>query len=117
MYDENLFVEYDMPHIHFRVPPLTLQPIVENAVRHGLDPDSEPLRIAIQTRKTDSGSEIIVLDNGPGFDALDDDKPHIALTNIRQRLEMMCGGQMTITPREGGGTVVKLTIPEPHTGR
>lgn len=111
LYDENLFVEYDMPHTHFRVPPLTLQPIVENAVKHGLDPDSDPLRISIQTRKTDSGSEIIVSDNGPGFDPADDDNQHIALKNIRQRLEMMCGGHMTITPREGGGTVVKLTIP------
>ena len=64
LYDENLFVEYDTPHTAFRVPPLTLQPIVENAVKHGLDPDSEPLFISVQTRKTDSGSEIIVSDNG-----------------------------------------------------
>ena len=117
LYDENLFVEYDMPHTHFRVPPLTLQPIVENAVRHGLDPDSDPLRLSIQTRKTDSGSEIIVSDNGPGFDPADAIKPHIALKNIQQRLEMMCRGQMTITSREGGGTVVKLTIPEPPSYR
>ena len=92
------------------MPPLTLQPIVENAVKHGLDPDSEPLRISIQTRETDFGSEIIVSDNGPGFETEDDDKPHIALANIRQRLELMCGGKMTITSREGGGTVVKVTL-------
>ena len=111
LYDENLCVDYDMPHTNFRVPPLTLQPIVENAIKHGLDPDSDPLRISIQTRKTESGSEIIVSDNGPGFEPTDDDKPHIALANIRQRLEMMCGGKMAILPREGGGTVVKLAIP------
>ena len=111
LYDENLFVEYDTPHTGFRVPPLTLQPIVENAVKHGLDPDSEPLFITIQTRETDSGSEIIVSDNGPGFEPAADDKPHIALANIRQRLKMMCRGKMTIMQREGGGTVVKLTIP------
>ena len=114
LYDENLFVDYDMPHTHFRVPPLTLQPIVENAVKHGMDPDSDPIRILIQTRQTDLGSEIIVFDNGPGFESSDNDRPHIALANIRQRLELMCGGQMTILPREGGGTVVKLTIPSPH---
>lgn len=112
LYDENLFVEYDTPHTAFRVPPLTLQPIVENAVKHGLDPDSEPLFISVQTRKTDSGSEIIVSDNGPGFEPADDDKPHIALANIRQRLEMMCRGEMTIMQREGGGTVVRLIIPD-----
>ena len=111
LYEENLFVEYDLPHVNFRVPPLTLQPVVENAVKHGLDPDSEPVRISIRTRKTNAGSEIIVSDNGPGFEPADDDRPHIALANIRKRLEMMCGGSMTILPREGGGTVVKLTVP------
>ena len=112
LYDENLFVDYDTPHTRFRVPPLTLQPIVENAVKHALDPESDPIRISIQTRDTDSGSEIIVSDNGPGYDPIDDGRPHIALSNIRQRLELMCHGKMTIMPREGGGTVVKLLIPE-----
>lgn len=111
LYDENLFVDYDTPHTAFRLPPLTLQPIVENAVKHALDPDFDPLRISIQTRKTNSGSEIIVSDNGPGFEPVDDARPHIALANIRQRLEMMCGGKMSIIPREDGGTIVKLTIP------
>lgn len=111
LYDENLFVDYELPHTYFRLPPLTLQPIVENSVKHGLDPDSDPLYISIQTRKTDSGSEIIVSDNGPGFEDIDDGRPHIALANIRQRLELMCGGKMEVLPREGGGTVVKLTIP------
>lgn len=111
LYEENLFVEYDLPHVNFRVPPLTLQPVVENAVKHGLDPDSDPLCISIKTRESHAGSEIIVSDNGPGFEPADDDRPHIALANIRQRLEMMCGGSMTILPREGGGTVVKLTVP------
>ena len=112
LYDENLFVDYDTPHTRFRVPPLTLQPIVENAVKHALDPDSDPIRISIQTRDTESGSEIIVSDNGPGYEPIDDGRPHIALSNIRQRLELMCHGKMTIMPREGGGTVVKLLIPE-----
>lgn len=111
LYEENLFVDYDTPHIGFRVPPLTLQPIVENAVKHALDPDSDPLHISIKTRKTDFGSEIIVSDNGPGFSSTDDDKPHIALANIKQRLEMMCKGKMTIMSQDGGGTVVKLMIP------
>ena len=110
-YDEMLVVDYDTPYAQFRLPPLTLQPIVENAVKHGMDPDGDPLRISIRTRRTDAGTEIIVEDTGPGFDPSDDTKPHATLKNIRQRLEMMCGGTMTITPREGGGTVVKVTIP------
>jgi len=111
-FEDSLFVEYDTPHKNFRLPPLTLQPIVENAVKHGMDPEYAPLYISIKTRETDSGSEIIVKDNGPGFAPADDDcEPHTALANIKQRLEMMCGGKMTIQPREGGGTVVNVIIP------
>ena len=111
-YDEMLLVEYDTSFTQFRLPTLTLQPIAENAVKHGLNPYSGLLRIFIQTQHTDSGAEIIVEDTGPGFDPSDKDKPHTTLENIRQRLEMMCGGSMTIKPREGGGTVVTLTIPD-----
>ena len=111
-YEDSLFVEYDTPHTMFRVPPLTLQPIVENAVKHGRDPYAGPFHISIRTRKTDSASEITVSDNGRGFDPADDSEPHIALRNIRLRLEMMCGGELTITPNDGGGTVVTVTIPD-----
>lgn len=110
-YDNMLIVDYDTPFINFRLPPLTLQPIVENAVKHGMNPNYGPLHISIMTQRTDSGIEIIVEDTGPGFDLSDDSKPHIALKNIQQRLEMMCGGSMTIMPRNDGGTVVKIQIP------
>ena len=110
-FEDSLFVDYDTPYIDFRIPPLTLQPIVENAVKHGMDQDSEPLHIVIRTRRNDSGNEIIVENNGADFKPADDKEPHIALENIRQRLEVMCNGNMMIMPREGGGTVVKVTIP------
>ncbi len=111
-FEDDLLVDYDTPHIEFHVPPLTLQPLVENAVKHGMDLDSGPLHIWVQTRKTDSGSQIIVEDDGPGFDPNIADDPHTTLANIRQRLELMCGGQLDITPREEGGTAVKVTIPQ-----
>ena len=110
-FEDILIVDYDTPHTHFRLPSLTLQPIVENAVKYGCDPDSEPLHIVIRTRSTDSGSEITVEDNGPGYVDVDDNKPHIALANIKERLEMMCGGTMSISKRERGGTVVRIIIP------
>ena len=110
-FEDILSVDYDTPHTHFRLPSLTLQPIVENAVKYGCDPDSEPLHIVIRTRATDLGSEITVEDNGPGYVDVDDNKPHIALANIRQRLELMCGAKMSISKRERGGTVVKIIIP------
>ena len=111
-YEEMLLVEYDTTFTQFRLPPLTLQPIAENAVKHGINPYSGPLHISIRTQHTDFGAEIIVEDTGPGFDPSDESKPHTTLENIRQRLEMMCGGSMTIKPREGGGTVVTVVIPD-----
>ena len=112
VYEDSLSVDYDTPHTFFRVPPLTLQPIVENAVKHGRDPYAGPLHISIRTRKTDSGSEIVVADNGRGFELSDDSGLGIALNNIQQRLEIMCGGTLRITPNEGGGTAVTVTIPD-----
>ena len=114
---KSLFVDYDTLFTYFRLPPLTLQPLAENAVKHGMNPDADPLRISIRTRHTDfnesgrSAAEIIVEDTGPGFDPSDESKPHTTLGNIRQRLEMMCDGSMTIQPREGRGTVVTIMIP------
>jgi signal transduction histidine kinase len=111
-YEKKLSVRYDTPYTRFRIPPLTLQPVVENAVKHGLDPSLGPLRILIRTRETESGSEITVEDNGPGFSPADDDAPHIALANIRERLELMCGGGLTLRTGEEGGTVVTITVPQ-----
>lgn len=111
-YDDNLLVAYDTPCTRFRVPALTLQPIVENAVKHGMDPDAdEPLRISVQTAKTDAGYEIAVEDNGPGFQPSDDKRPQVALANIRERLLLMCGGTLEIAERETGGTRVTVRIP------
>lgn len=111
-YKDSLFVDYDTPHTYFRMPPLTLQPVVENAVKHGRDPYAGSFHIVIRTRKTDLGSEIVVLDNGCGFAPSDDSEPHIALNNIKQRLELMCGGSLDITSGDEGGTVVTITIPD-----
>lgn len=110
-FEDNLIVEYDTPHKNFRVPPLTLQPIVENSIKHGMKPEYVPLHITIRTRQTDFANEIIVEDNGPGFSPTDNQEPHIALANIRERLKMY-GGKITIHPRTEGGAMVKVTIPD-----
>lgn len=111
-FDDMLVVEYDTPFTNFRLPPLTLQPLAENAVKHGMDPCAGPLHVSIRTRRTESGSEITVEDNGRGFDPSDESRPKPTLTNIQQRLSLMCGGILTVTPRDGGGTEVKLSIPD-----
>ena len=107
-----LFVDYDTPHTDFRLPPLTLQPIVENAVIHGVSPDLKALHISIHTKKTDDGSEITVKDTGEGFDIISEDTPHTALENIRQRLHDQCGGSLNISSHKNGGTTVTVFIPE-----
>lgn len=107
-----LFVEFDTPFTRFRIPPLTLQPIVENAVKYGADPELGPLKITVQTRETPNGIEIIVTDTGPGYAPADDSEPHIALENIRERLRLMCGGTLDIRSGAAGGTVVTIKIPD-----
>ena len=88
---------------------------MENAVKHGMSKSNDPIHISVKTRQTGKSVEITVEDDGVGFDPVrntDDDDPHIALNNIKERLEMMCKGNLTISPREGGGTSVKITIPQ-----
>ena len=114
-YEELLVVEYDTPFTRFRLPPLTLQPIVENAVKHGMDPYSGPLHVSVRTRHTEKGSEITVEDDGKGFDPADDSTPHPTLDNIRQRLESMSGGTLKIEQREAGGTKVTIFVPREQT--
>ena len=111
-FEGHLFVEFDTPNINFRLPPLTLQPIVENAVKHGLTPELEPLYVSVVTQDVAEGVQITVEDTGPGFAPSDDDAPQLALSNIRERLKTMCGGTLEIEPREAGGTRVTLFIPQ-----
>ncbi len=109
-------MEFDTPATRFRLPPLTLQPIVENAVKYGINPEAAPLLIRVVSRETAEGFEITVTDNGPGFDERDflrpdDREPHMALNNIRERLTMMCSGTLSVERREEGGSAVTIRIP------
>lgn len=110
-HENNLFVEFDTPVTWFRLPPLTLQPLVENSVKHGMDPNAGPLTISVRTEQTDADILITVEDDGRGFDPNDKSKPHPALDNIENRLKQQCGGSLTVSPRKGGGTSVKIRIP------
>ena len=109
-HENSLFVKYDTPITRFRLPPLTLQPLVENAVKHGMDPNAGPLTISIRTEQTDAGVLVTVEDNGKGFDPSDKSKPHPALDNIESRLKQQCGGTMVISSNKSG-TLIKVRIP------
>ena len=110
-HEDSLFVEYDTPFTHFRLPPLTLQPLVENAVKHAMDPNAGPLTVSVRTQQTNAGVFITVEDNGKGFDPGDISKPHSALDNIENRLKQQCGGTLKIDSVPGC-TTVTIFIPQ-----
>ena len=111
-FEDNLVVRFDTPHTLFRIPPLTLQPLVENSVKYGLNPDAnEPLNISVKSEKNEEGNLIIVSDTGPGISSDDNGEPHIALNNIRERLSTI-NATLTISPNENGGTVIQIFIPD-----
>jgi two-component system, LytTR family, sensor kinase len=97
-----------------RVPNLILQPIVENAIRHGIAPVSKAGSIEIRAAQRDGKLELSVRDDGPGL-ANDGEafKPGIGLSNTRARLQQLYGGaqQLEISNAAEGGVIVKLTMP------
>ena len=110
-FENQLIVSFDTQTTFFRLPALTIQPLIENAIKHGLDPELVPLHVSLSTKDTQQGVIITVEDTGPGFPSPEEGDPHITLDNIRQRLSCMSSGSLTIEPREGGGTKVTVFIP------
>ena len=111
---DNIRVEYDIQDSDFTLPPLTLQPMVKNAIRHGVRIRKDGM-VRVLTQKTASGHTIIIRDNGKGFDPHDaeiEEGQHLGIRNVRERIESMCGGTPTIESTEGAGTVVTITIPD-----
>ncbi|MBR4131895.1 MAG: histidine kinase [Oscillospiraceae bacterium] len=111
---ENVRVEYDVAGEEFTVPPLILQPMVENAIRHGVRIRDEGL-VRVTVRRGTNCHEIIVADNGTGFDPESIESlegSHIGIRNVRERVQTMCGGSVEIDSRPGEGTTVTIRIPE-----
>lgn len=109
----NVRVEYDIQDDAFSLPPLTVQPLVENAIRYGVRIREEGL-VRVAARREGDCHVIVISDNGIGFDPkkLDaTDGSHIGLSNVRSRVESMCGGTVTVESRIGEGTAVTIRIP------
>ena len=114
-FGEDLEVVYNIGPQEFYLPALTLQPIVENAVRYGVMQREEGGTLWISTEEGDGCDRIIVKDNGVGFDVnapKADGRTHIGIENVRNRLRQMCGGELRIESVPGAGTTVILTIPK-----
>ena len=112
-FSDKLFVEYDTPHTSFRLPALTVQPLVENAVKHNVDSGKPPVHIRIRSYAADGGSYIVIEDDGGGFDAAAPQaRDHVGLQNVADRLDILCDGTLTVSPRPEGGTVVTVFVPD-----
>ena len=112
-FSDRLFVEYDTPHTSFRLPALTVQPLVENAVKHNVDSSKPPVHICIRSMKTEDGSKVIIEDDGVGSDnTLSDAHTHVGMQNVADRIQMLCGGALTFSARPEGGTSVTVFIPD-----
>ena len=105
---------FEMNSEDFSIPALTVQPIVENAIKHGLMKLPKGGTIRVVSYETDTDYCISVVDDGVGFDtnALMDDRKHVGLRNIRERLKVMVNGTLEIESTIGAGTKVKITIPK-----
>lgn len=106
-------VEFHIGEDDFFVPVLTVQPLVENAIRHGLR-NCEKGLVEITSRSTEKFFEIIIRDNGVGFEAekpLSAEVTHIGIRSVRERVEKMCGGTVTINSKINEGTTVLIKIP------
>ena len=105
---------FEMNSDDFHIPALTVQPIVENAIKHGLMKLERGGSIKVVSYETESDYCISVEDDGVGFDTgkLLDEKEHIGIRNIRDRLKVMVGGKLEIESTVGVGTKVLITIPK-----
>ena len=102
-------VIYDVKVKEFEVPPLTIQPIVENAVKHGISKKIQGGTLLIKTYEEENFYYVVIIDDGIGFNIKDidfDEEQHIGLKNIEYRLKHMCNAELNIDSEEGKGTKV-----------
>lgn len=105
---------FEMNSDDFHIPALTVQPIVENAIKHGLMKLPKGGTIRVVSYETDTDYCISIVDDGVGFDTsvLVDERKHVGLRNIRERLKVMVNGKLDIESTVGVGTKVLVTIPK-----
>ncbi len=113
-FGERVQVIYDIQIKDFMVPVLTLQPMVENAVRYGVTKREEGGTIIIRAEKVENMYRITVTDDGVGFDPrakLESNRSHTGISSVRNRLNKMCDGTLSIKSTVDVGTVAVIEIP------
>lgn len=119
-FEDALQVTYDISCTDFAIPTLTLEPLVENAVRYGVRGNEDGRgTVTISTRGFPDHLEVSVMDDGPGFDPEEvpaDGYPHVGLQNVRERLMRVCGGKLKIESVIGYGTTATIILPKKRDG-
>ncbi|MFF2091672.1 ATP-binding protein [Paenibacillus sp. NPDC058174] len=119
-FDERLKVELDLEgDMHTRIPPLCIQPLVENAINHGVMKKERGGTVTIKVRQTESIINIEVADDGVGVDAERlsralSDGGRVGLKNINRRLRMLYGEELHVDSQPMKGTTVSFGIPKTH---
>ena len=114
-FEDTLEIEYDIKCVDFSLPVLTVQPIVENAVKHGTSKKRGGGTVRISTREDKENYIVEVSDTGCGFEPTkpkNDGKRHVGIENVKQRLSNMCGGSLSIESAVGKGTLATIIIPK-----
>lgn len=118
-FGDKINLEYDIECLDFDVPSLTVQTIVENAIRHGITKRKEGGTVTIRTREAKKYYVIEVHDNGVGMDLTkppeyNDNRSHIGLENVKKRVESICNGEVLFNSTPNIGTTVYMSIPKPE---
>ena len=114
----DMTIQYDLRSVEFLLPALSVQPLVENAIKHGLMGLEEGGIVTISAYETVESYMVEVTDDGVGFDMNlgYDETKHVGIKNIRGRIEAMCKGTLTIESKVGIGTRATIKIPKEETG-
>lgn len=110
----DMSIEYDVEATEFVLPALSVQPLVENAIKHGLMRLETGGTVKIHSYETPTHFCVEVTDDGVGFDtdAPIDEKKHVGLRNIRGRLSAMVDGELILESKPGVGTKAIIMIPK-----
>ena len=112
-FGDELQMVFDLQAKDFKLPPLTVQPLVENAVRHGLRKKPGVGTLTLKTCETAHAFEVIIEDDGVGFDPqtlATDDHIHVGIANARTRLERMSNGTLIVESAPNEGTKITIRI-------
>lgn len=114
-FQDRIEIYWDLKEKGFALPALTMQPMVENAIKHGILKHSRGGCVTIRSERVEDGFLVSVIDDGVGFDPTklpDDGRSHIGISNVRERLHEMCGGTLEIISEKGKGTECRIWIPK-----